>query len=100
MWKLKALLFLMLLFSWTNLVLAIDCLSGDLQRAIYNLQTEMVRRKLEIGLLDDTTFNLQVELSQVEATHLTDFKNANSFLMNLQSEMFFNHDLILNNAHW
>ena len=72
----------------------LECLTGDIQSAIAALQMEMTDRKVEIDLLEDTTFKMQAELNQVEANHSTDLKNVNSFMMNLQSEIFLNRDLI------
>ena len=46
--------------------LELDCLNGDVQTAIENLQHEMTRRVMEIAILQSDTFDLDTELKLQE----------------------------------
>ena len=79
----------------------LDCLSGEIQNAIHNLQTEMIDRQMEIGILQSETFNLEVELQMTQTNLSLDIKNLNSKVdtetQNLIISIQQNHDLIIQN---
>ena len=53
----------------------LDCLSGEVQNNIENLQQEMTRRVMEIEILQSTTFDLDTELKLQEEQHAEDITN-------------------------
>ena len=103
---------LLILFLWANFAsgqnnnceeelaqckIQLEWLQADIQNDIKTLKAEMIDRKMEHDLLEDTTFQLQDEISQVEANHSSDLKSVYNSMMDLQNEMLWNRALIRTN---
>ena len=100
---------LLILLLWANFALGqndnceeelsqckiqLEWLQEDIQNDIKTLKAEMIDRKMEHDLLEDSTFRLQDEISQVEANHSSDLKSVYNSMMDLQNEMAWNRIFI------